>query len=66
MIAGIEKESPNYLQAIMKLTNTMRNLYVHALQSYIWNKTASARIKKGVDKVCNIISDWRLHSIRRK
>lgn len=46
LIAGFKKHSNNYLGAIMKLNKTMRNLYVHAYQSFLWNTVVSIRMSE--------------------
>ena len=36
----------NYLEALMRVPRNMRTMYVHAYQSFIWNKTVSYRVEK--------------------
>lgn len=46
LIDGFRKAGrSNFLGAIMNITKTMRNLYVHAYQSLLWNKVLSQRMK---------------------
>ncbi|XP_076896705.1 multisubstrate pseudouridine synthase 7-like [Bidens hawaiensis] len=47
------KKSPgNYLQAMKAVPRTLRMMYVHSYQSYLWNHAASMRVQKyGIDKV---------------
>ncbi|CAI9102589.1 OLC1v1000881C1 [Oldenlandia corymbosa var. corymbosa] len=47
------KRSPeNYLQALKAIPRTLRMMYVHSYQSYIWNHAASMRVQKyGIDRV---------------
>ncbi|XP_011621650.1 multisubstrate pseudouridine synthase 7 isoform X1 [Amborella trichopoda] len=47
------KRSPgNYLQALKSIPRTLRLMYVHSYQSYLWNHAASSRVQKhGIDKV---------------
>ncbi|KAK8329031.1 hypothetical protein V6Z12_A11G291900 [Gossypium hirsutum] len=41
------KKSPgNYLQALKAIPRTLRMMYVHSYQSYLWNHAASVRVKK--------------------
>ncbi|KHN31449.1 Multisubstrate pseudouridine synthase 7 [Glycine soja] len=41
------KTSPgNYLQALKSIPRTLRMLYVHSYQSYLWNHAASKRVQK--------------------
>ncbi|RDY08040.1 hypothetical protein CR513_07775, partial [Mucuna pruriens] len=36
----------NYLQALKSIPRTLRMLYVHSYQSYLWNHAASERVQK--------------------
>ncbi|KAI3821825.1 hypothetical protein L1987_09398 [Smallanthus sonchifolius] len=47
------KKSPgNYLQALKAVPRTLRMMYVHSYQSYLWNHAASMRVQKyGTDQV---------------
>ncbi|XP_076899980.1 uncharacterized protein LOC143553990 [Bidens hawaiensis] len=47
------KKSPgNYLQAMKAVPRTLRMMYVHSYQSYLWNHAASMRVQKyGTDQV---------------
>lgn len=41
------KTSPgNYVQALKSIPRTLRMLYVHSYQSYLWNHAASKRVQK--------------------
>lgn len=40
----------NYLAALQKVPQNMRNMYLHSFQSYLWNLAASHRVSThGVD-----------------
>lgn len=42
----------NYLQALKAIPRTLRMMYVHSYQSYLWNHAASTRVQKhGIDQV---------------
>ncbi|XP_027163994.1 multisubstrate pseudouridine synthase 7 [Coffea eugenioides] len=47
------KRSPgNYLQALKSIPRTLRMMYIHSYQSYLWNHAASMRVQKyGIDHV---------------
>ncbi|KAI7736837.1 hypothetical protein M8C21_016530, partial [Ambrosia artemisiifolia] len=47
------KKSPgNYLQAMKAVPRTLRMMYVHSYQSYLWNHATSMRVQKyGTDQV---------------
>lgn len=52
VLTGLRKDRDNILQAINNIPRTMRMMYVHSYQSYLWNHAASKRIQLfGVDKV---------------
>ncbi|KAH9289310.1 hypothetical protein KI387_033427, partial [Taxus chinensis] len=52
ILACLKKNPDNYLQAICAIPRTLRMMYVHSYQSYLWNHAASARVQKyGVEKV---------------
>ncbi|KAK9138802.1 hypothetical protein Sjap_009396 [Stephania japonica] len=42
----------NYLQALKAIPRTLRMMYVHSYQSYLWNHAASIRVQKhGINEV---------------
>ncbi|KAL5566244.1 hypothetical protein UlMin_029408, partial [Ulmus minor] len=47
------KKSPgNYLQALKAIPRTLRMMYVHSYQSFLWNHAASTRVQKcGAEQV---------------
>ncbi|XP_038878533.1 pseudouridylate synthase 7 homolog isoform X3 [Benincasa hispida] len=48
----LKKCPGNYLQALKAIPRTLRMMYVHSYQSYLWNHAASMRVQKyGIDKV---------------
>ncbi|KAM7272775.1 hypothetical protein ACFE04_027438 [Oxalis oulophora] len=48
----LKKCPGNYLQALKSIPRTLRMMYVHSYQSYLWNHAASMRVQKyGHDKV---------------
>ncbi|XP_057871903.2 multisubstrate pseudouridine synthase 7 [Cryptomeria japonica] len=52
ILTCLKKNPNNYLQAICSIPRTLRMMYVHSYQSYLWNHAASARVQKyGVEKV---------------
>ncbi|XP_058106205.1 multisubstrate pseudouridine synthase 7 [Magnolia sinica] len=42
----LKKCPGNYLQALKAIPRTMRMMYVHSYQSYLWNHAASMRVQK--------------------
>ncbi|XP_044500009.1 multisubstrate pseudouridine synthase 7 [Mangifera indica] len=48
----LKKCPGNYLQALKAIPRTLRMMYVHSYQSYLWNHAASMRVKKyGTEQV---------------
>ncbi|KAE8653624.1 hypothetical protein Csa_007328 [Cucumis sativus] len=52
LLQCLKKCPGNYLQALKAIPRTLRMMYVHSYQSYLWNHAASMRVQKyGIDKV---------------
>lgn len=52
VLQSFKKFPGNYLQALKAIPRTLRMMYVHSYQSYLWNHAASARVQKyGSDQV---------------
>ncbi|KAA8536976.1 hypothetical protein F0562_029454 [Nyssa sinensis] len=48
----LKKCPGNYLQALKAIPRTLRMMYVHSYQSYLWNHAASMRVQEyGIDQV---------------
>lgn len=48
----LKKCPGNYLQALKAIPRTLRMMYVHSYQSFLWNHAASMRVQKyGIDRV---------------
>ncbi|KAG8648140.1 hypothetical protein MANES_09G154600v8 [Manihot esculenta] len=46
LLQCLKKCPGNYLQALKAIPRTLRMMYVHSYQSYLWNHAASARVQK--------------------
>ncbi|CAO2837057.1 unnamed protein product [Amaranthus hypochondriacus] len=46
VLACLQKCPGNYVQALKAIPRTMRMMYVHSYQSYLWNHAASIRVQK--------------------
>jgi tRNA pseudouridine13 synthase len=46
LLLGLRPCKTDYLRAIMTLNKTMRNLYLHAFQSFLWNNVVSERLQR--------------------
>ncbi|XP_073308968.1 multisubstrate pseudouridine synthase 7 isoform X2 [Primulina huaijiensis] len=47
-----QKSPGNYLQALLAIPRTLRMMFVHSYQSYLWNHAASVRVQKyGVHQI---------------
>lgn len=47
-----QKSPGNYLQALLAIPRTLRMMFVHSYQSYLWNHAASIRVQKyGVHQI---------------
>ena len=45
VLQGLLKNGPTaYLNALMFISKKLRSMYLHAYQSYLWNKAASRRV----------------------
>lgn len=44
ILAALSADPRNFLEAIKRIPRTLRLMYVHAYQSYVWNTAVSARI----------------------
>ncbi|KAH8937329.1 hypothetical protein BDL97_16G022100 [Sphagnum fallax] len=52
LLVSLKRDASNYLQAINCIPRTMRLMYVHSYQSYLWNHAASHRTRShGVEAV---------------
>ncbi|KAK4787656.1 hypothetical protein SAY86_011489 [Trapa natans] len=46
LLMSLKKSPGNYLQALRAIPRTLRMMYVHSYQSYLWNHAASSRVQK--------------------
>ncbi|KAK1439398.1 hypothetical protein QVD17_05216 [Tagetes erecta] len=46
ILQSLKKSPGNYLQALKAVPRTLRMMYVHSYQSYLWNHAASTRVQK--------------------
>ncbi|GBG83207.1 hypothetical protein CBR_g36821 [Chara braunii] len=46
LLLGLKKSPNNFLEAIKCIPRTMRTMYVHSYQSFLWNHAASHRINR--------------------
>ncbi|KAK3127799.1 hypothetical protein QOZ80_7AG0578560 [Eleusine coracana subsp. coracana] len=52
ILQRLKRYPGNYLQALMAVPQTLRLMYVHSYQSYLWNHAASMRVEKyGISRV---------------
>uniref|UniRef100_A0A2P2LGW2 Uncharacterized protein MANES_09G154600 n=1 Tax=Rhizophora mucronata TaxID=61149 RepID=A0A2P2LGW2_RHIMU len=52
IVQCLKKCPGNYLQALKAIPRTLRMMYVHSYQSYLWNHAASMRVQKyGTEQV---------------
>lgn len=52
ILQRLKKYPDNYLQALMAIPKTLRLMYVHSYQSYLWNHAASMRVENyGISQV---------------
>ncbi|XP_054804003.1 multisubstrate pseudouridine synthase 7 [Prosopis cineraria] len=52
VLQSLKKAPGNYLQALKAIPRTLRMMYVHSYQSYLWNHAASMRVQKyGIEQV---------------
>ncbi|CAI9769628.1 unnamed protein product [Fraxinus pennsylvanica] len=42
----LKRNPGNYLQALMGIPRTLRMMFIHSYQSYLWNHAASTRVQK--------------------
>lgn len=46
LFQGLQRYGENYYNVFENLPRSMKTLYCHALQSYLWNKITSKRLKE--------------------
>ena len=46
MFQGLAKHGENYYNVFENLPRSMKTLYCHALQSFLWNKLTSRRLRE--------------------
>ncbi|XP_004494684.1 multisubstrate pseudouridine synthase 7 [Cicer arietinum] len=52
VLKSLKQFPGNYLQALKSIPRTLRMMYVHSYQSYLWNHAASTRVQKyGTEQV---------------
>ncbi|PNY05200.1 multisubstrate pseudouridine synthase 7-like protein, partial [Trifolium pratense] len=52
VLKSLKQFPGNYLQALKSIPRTLRMMYVHSYQSYLWNNAASTRVQKyGTEQV---------------
>ncbi|KAE9593623.1 putative tRNA pseudouridine(13) synthase [Lupinus albus] len=52
VLQSLKKSPGNYQQALKSIPRTLRMMYVHSYQSYLWNHAASMRVQKyGTEQV---------------
>ena len=42
----VKHDASNYYNALMTIPFTLKKMYVHSFQSYMWNKAVSFRLSK--------------------
>lgn len=52
LFKGLKKHGKNYQNVFESLPRSMRTLYLHSLQSYLWNKMVSRRISEKGLNIC--------------
>ena len=52
LFKGLKKYGKNYQNVFESLPRSMRTLYPHSLQSFLWNKIVSRRVKEFGLQVC--------------
>ncbi|MED6123561.1 hypothetical protein PIB30_050248 [Stylosanthes scabra] len=52
VLQNLKRSSGNYVQALKAIPRTLRMMYVHSYQSFLWNHAASTRVQKyGTEQV---------------
>ena len=47
LFRGLHKYGENFRNVFESLPRSIKTLYTHSLQSYLWNRVASRRLKEG-------------------
>lgn len=51
LVNGMFRDSKNYLNAFLGLEKVMRNMYIHAYQSFLWNRAVTIRLSNYEKKI---------------
>ena len=55
LLIPLKKQQFDYKGAFNNIDRNTKTIYVHAYQSYVWNRVVSQRLKLYSDKICKII-----------